>query len=75
MSVLEFYTERSQDCRRDAESATLPKVRERCLSAAEAWDKMADRVRLTEAYKADGLARKASEQMERQGALTKPEQS
>lgn len=71
MSMLEFYTERSEDCRRDAEETTLQKVRERCLSAARAWDKMADRIRLTEAYKADGLARKAAEQIDGQGAPSK----
>lgn len=62
MTMLQFYTERSADCRRDADSTTLENVRERYLSAALAWDNMADRVRLTEAYRADSVARKAAEQ-------------
>ena len=67
MSMLKFYTERSEECRRDAESTTLHNVRERCLSAAQAWDSMADRVRRTEAYRADGVARKAAEQSDADG--------
>ena len=60
MTTLEFYTERAADCRRQAQASTLANVRDRCLSAASAWDSMADRVRRTEAFRADNEARKAS---------------
>ncbi|HSR00267.1 MAG TPA: hypothetical protein VLM36_10155 [Sphingomicrobium sp.] len=61
MTTLEFYTERAADCRRQASASTLVNVRDRCLSAAAAWETMADRVRRTEAFKADNEARKALE--------------
>ncbi|WP_294173859.1 hypothetical protein [uncultured Sphingomonas sp.] len=51
MSTLMFYTERAAECRRDAEEATLTNVRDRCLSAAEAWENMADRARRTQSYR------------------------
>ena len=45
MTTLQFYNDRAADCRRDAEQSTLENVRRRNLSAAEAWDAMALRVR------------------------------
>lgn len=59
MSTLEFYLERAADCRKEADASTLTNVRDRCLSAASAWDSMADRVRRTQTYRADDAARKA----------------
>jgi len=61
MSTLEFYNERAADCRRDAGQTQLANVRDRCLSAASAWDNMADRVRRTQTYRAEDAARKAAE--------------
>jgi hypothetical protein len=61
MSTLEFYNERAAECRAQADSTRLVNVRDRCLSAAAAWDSMADRVRRTESYRAAGAARKAAE--------------
>lgn len=61
MPTLEFYNERAADCRRDAELTLLIKVRDRCLSAASAWDDMADRVRRTQTYRAEDAARKVDE--------------
>ena len=61
MSTLQFYNERAADCRREAGASNLVNVRERCLSAAEAWDHMADRVRRTESFRAQDAARKAGE--------------
>jgi hypothetical protein len=58
MSTLKFYTERAADCRRQAEISTLANVRARCLSAASAWDDMADRVRRTEVYREEDALRK-----------------
>jgi hypothetical protein len=45
---LTFYLARAEQAREDAVSATLDNVRERCLRAAEAWDRMAERAARTE---------------------------
>jgi hypothetical protein len=59
MSTLAFYTERAAECRRDADSATLLNVKDRCLSAALAWESMADRARRTQSYRDAHEAEKA----------------
>ncbi len=59
MSTFEFYAARAAQCRAEAEAATLVNVRDRCLSAASAWDDMADRVHRTQTYRAEDAARKA----------------
>jgi hypothetical protein len=61
MSTLNFYNERAAQCRAEAELTSLANVRERCLSAASAWDSMADRVRRTQTYRVEDAARKAAE--------------
>ncbi len=61
MSTLKFYTERAEQCRAEARLASLANVRERCLSAAAAWDSMAERVRTSETYRVEDAARKAAE--------------
>jgi len=61
MPTLEFYNERAAQCRAEATGAKLTNVRERCLSAASAWEDMADRVRRTETYRVEDAARKAAE--------------
>lgn len=61
MTTLEFYNERAAECRREAQSSRLVNVRDRCLSAAVAWEAMAERVRRTEAFRADNEARKTGE--------------
>jgi len=61
MSTLNFYTERATQCRAEAEATNLVNVRARCLSAASAWDDMADRVRRTQIYRIEDAARKAAE--------------
>jgi len=61
MSTLEFYNERAAQCRAEAEGSKLVNVRDRCLSAASAWDNMADRVRRTQTYRVEDAARKAAE--------------
>jgi hypothetical protein len=61
MSSLEFYNQRAADCRRDADMTELVNVRDRCLSAASAWDNMADRVRRTQVYRVEDAARKVAE--------------
>lgn len=60
MPTLQFYTERAEDCRRQADATNLHNVRARCLSAADAWDEMADRLRRTQVYRDEDAVRKAS---------------
>ena len=57
MSTLAFYNERAAACRREASAATLSNVRDRSLSAAVAWDNMADRVRRTDVFRAENDVR------------------
>jgi hypothetical protein len=59
MSPLQGYLQRAAECRRVAEQTMLPNVREQCLRSALAWDDMADRVRLSEKYRAEEAARKS----------------
>lgn len=61
MSTLNFYNEQAAQCRAEADLTSLANVRERCLSAASAWDSMADRVRRTQTYRVEDAARKAAE--------------
>jgi hypothetical protein len=61
MSTVEFYTERAAQCRAEAAGSKLLNVRNRSLSAAIAWDEMADRVRRTQTYRAEDAMRKAAE--------------
>lgn len=58
MSTLEFYTQQAANCRRDADLAALENVRQRSLSAAEAWDAMATRVRRAQEQRAVNEAAK-----------------
>ena len=51
MSTIHFYEERAAECRQQATETSLTNVKERCLSAATAWDNMADRLKKTRAYK------------------------
>ena len=60
MSTLDFYLERAAQCRRDAEGTTLLNVKARSLSAAEAWDAMAARLRKTQVYRDGDADRKAA---------------
>jgi len=43
MSQHEFYAARAAEAKRDAETATLANVRERCLRSEAAWAEMAAR--------------------------------
>jgi hypothetical protein len=61
MSTFEFYIERAAQCRAEADSTKLVNVRDRCLSAASAWDNMADRVRRTQVYRVEDAARKVEQ--------------
>lgn len=59
MTTLEIYDERASQCRRDAAVAVLANVRDRCIRSALAWEAMAVQLRVTEAYRADEVVRKA----------------
>ncbi len=63
MSNLEFYLARAEQCSRDAEVTTLANVRERHLTAREAWLQMADRLQRTSEGRAAVAADKAATQM------------
>jgi len=54
------YLARANEARAEAESATLAKVRERCLRAEAAWREMAGRVQRTETMRAAALAARAT---------------
>lgn len=58
----EFYRARAEEARRDAQSATLDNVRERHLTAAAAWDVMAERGERTQRNRSETEARKAAAQ-------------
>lgn len=45
---LQFYLERAEQARVDAEAATLSHVRERCRRSAAAWNQLAERAALAE---------------------------
>jgi hypothetical protein len=61
MSTLEFYSQRAAECRAEAQGSRLVNVRDRCLSAASAWDAMADRVRRSQVFRHADAARKLAE--------------
>jgi hypothetical protein len=61
MSTLEFYDTRAAACRAEAASSQLQNVRQRCLTAASAWDEMADRARRGQTYRVEDAARKVAE--------------
>ena len=56
----EFYRARAEQARRDAQAATLDNVRDRHLTAAAAWDAMAERGESTERKRVETEARKAA---------------
>jgi hypothetical protein len=51
MSTISFYEERAAECRQQASETQLTNVKDRCLSAAVAWDSMADRLKKTRAFR------------------------
>lgn len=56
---LQFYLERAQQARADAQAATLENVRDRCLRSAVAWDEMAARLERTERMRCKNESAKA----------------
>jgi len=49
---LQFYLDRAAQARADADAATLDNVRDRCLRAEDAWNRMAERAARTEQMRA-----------------------
>jgi hypothetical protein len=50
---LQFYLDRAAQARADAEAASLDNVRDRCLRAEDAWNRMADRAARTEQLRSE----------------------
>lgn len=61
MTLLQTYIDRAAECRRDADVATLARVRDRCLGSALAWENMADRAKVSEIYRVNEVQRKVEE--------------
>ena len=55
MSTIAFYEERAAECRQQATETSLTNVRDRCLSAAVAFDHMAERMKKTRAFREANL--------------------
>lgn len=66
MSNEQFYLDRADDARREAEAATLDNVRDRAQRSSDAWAAMARRAAKTEAFRA---VRKAAEGTGEPGAV------
>jgi hypothetical protein len=49
---LQFYLDRAAQAKADADAATLGNVRDRCLRAEDAWNRMAERAARTEQMRA-----------------------
>jgi hypothetical protein len=56
----ELCLDRAALARAEAETATLPNVRDRCLRAEAAWTEMADRAERTERMRAKLIEEKAA---------------
>jgi len=56
-----MYLARAAECRAQADSASLPNVKERCLRAEEAWNQMAARLERHEKLRAETAAEKGAE--------------
>ena len=61
MTPLQMYLERAEQCRREADAATLANVRDRCLASALAWEEMAQRAQQIAVYRANDAQRKAEQ--------------
>jgi len=61
---LQYYLDRAEEARSDAEAATLDNVRDRCLRSEAAWKEMAARARRTDAMRAKTEAAKAAAALE-----------
>jgi hypothetical protein len=59
-STLQFYLDRADDARKQAEAATLSHVRDRCRRSETAWMQLAERLSATEKRREQQLKLKAT---------------
>lgn len=55
----DYYLTQAETCAREAESATLDNVRDRCRRSEQSWRAMADRLQRAEAMRSNQAAEKA----------------
>jgi len=60
MNESNLYRARAEQCRAEADAATLENVRERCLRAESAWIAMAERGERTDAMRLSREAKPAA---------------
>jgi hypothetical protein len=61
---LQFYLDRANEARKQAEAATLSHVRDRCRRSESAWTQLAERVAATEKMRLKHLELKAAQAAE-----------
>ena len=59
-SNLQFFLDRAQQARAEAEAATLDLVRERCRRSEAAWSALADKAQRSESLRIEDQKRKAA---------------
>lgn len=59
-NTLQFYLDRAQEARKQAEAATLSHVRDRCRRSEAAWTQLAERAAATEALRLKQFMMKAA---------------
>lgn len=59
-SSLQFFLDRAEQARAEAEAATLDLVRERCQRSQAAWSDLADKAQLGERLRIEDQNRKAA---------------
>jgi hypothetical protein len=62
-NTLQFYLDRAEQARGEADKATLSHVRDRCLRSVAAWTQLADRAAATERKRQQQLMLKAAERL------------
>jgi hypothetical protein len=60
-SNLDFYLDRVEQARAEAEAATLDHVRQRCLRSGAAWAQLADRAQRSQRRRTAEAERKAAQ--------------
>jgi hypothetical protein len=59
-TTLQFYLDRAEDARKQAEAATLSHVRDRCRRSEAAWTQLAERAAATEKMRIKQMMEKAA---------------
>jgi hypothetical protein len=60
-NTLQFYLDRADEARKQAEAATLSHVRDRCRRSETAWTQLAERSAATERMRLKQMQMKAAE--------------